>query len=137
MKVSLATDPKDITSVVSITAENTEVCGRVSAVDAAAGTITLTDRAGTATTYTLGAAATVKVNGAAGTLGDIAAGFRVELKLSALDGTTVIAVEAVAGRPGHGKMQPGGGNQGGNAGQMGMGMGLGIMAKGPGPGHRR
>ncbi|MCY2926883.1 MAG: hypothetical protein NT031_15905, partial [Planctomycetota bacterium] len=128
VKVSLKTDPKDAASVVSITAEGTQVHGMVWAVDTTAGTITLTSWMGSATTYTLGAA-TVEVNGVAATLADVTVGSMAEVTLSALDATVVVSVETRSmpslGGQGHGP---------GSGGGPGAGMGGGMMG---GPARRR
>jgi hypothetical protein len=93
--VILRTDPADATTVTSITAVGREVEGRVTAVDTTNSTITLAGRGGAAgTTYTLGPSATITVNGATGTLAQVIAGATAELRLSALDGTTVISMHA-------------------------------------------
>jgi hypothetical protein len=83
------------TTVTAITALAQHAQGVASSVDTTADTITITPHHNSATkTYTLGTAATVTLNGKASTLASVTAGARVQLQLSALDGTTVLSVRA-------------------------------------------
>ena len=89
--VTLTTDPMNAASIATITAVGRKVEGRVTAVDATAGTITLGGRHSASTTFTVGAAAVITINGVASTLDAVAAGNRALLTLSALDATVVVA----------------------------------------------
>jgi hypothetical protein len=95
VRVSLKTDPMDATVVASITATGKQVEGRVSAVDPVSSTLTIAARRGVAaTTYVIGPTVPVAINGAASTLAAMVVGAKAELRLSALDGITVISVRA-------------------------------------------
>lgn len=94
VKVTMKTDPMDAASIASITAIGTKVEGRVKAVDAVAGTLTLAGRRHSAgTTYTIGATVPVIVDGVPSTLAAVTAGSQVDIRFSALDSTVVISVE--------------------------------------------
>ncbi len=100
VKVKLTLSPTDSTTVTAITAVGGEADGTVSAVDTIANTISLTGpHGGLPNVYTLGANATITLNGTTATLGDITTGAKVELKLSALNGTTVLSVNARTPKP--------------------------------------
>ncbi|MFI5378240.1 MAG: hypothetical protein ACHRHE_02940, partial [Tepidisphaerales bacterium] len=67
-------------------------------------------------TYTIGATTTITVDGATGTLAGITVGAKVQLRLSALDPTVVLSVNART-------MSPGAGGPGGEHGDGGHGSG--------------
>ncbi|HWE01727.1 MAG TPA: hypothetical protein VG326_04895 [Tepidisphaeraceae bacterium] len=93
VKVVLTVSSTDATTATAIKATPTKVTGVVAAVDASAGTISLTTgRSSAAVSYTIPAAATITVNHAAGALADISVGSIVHLQFSPLSGTTVVSV---------------------------------------------
>jgi len=113
-QVFLQVSPTDPTTATSIAAVGPHVEGTVASVDATADTITLAGTAGAADqTYTVGATAAITSSGAASTLSAITAGTNVQIWLSAIDGTTAVAIDAGAvGAPAGGN---GGGPSGGRA----------------------
>ena len=128
VKVKLQLSATDPTTATSITAVGQEAEGAVTAVDTTANTITLAGRdGGTPTTYNIGASTTITVDGVTGTLAGISVGNKVELKLSALDATAVLSVNArtisPGGGHGHGFGPGGGGPRGGFDGDHGHGGG--------------
>ncbi|MFI4999659.1 MAG: hypothetical protein ACHQK9_07245, partial [Reyranellales bacterium] len=94
-KVMLQLSATDPTTVTAITAVGQEAEGAVTAVDTTANTVTLAgEHGGTPATYTIGATTTITVDGATGTLAGITVGAKVQLRLSALDPTVVLSVNA-------------------------------------------
>ena len=91
--VSVQTSPTDPTNATAVRAAGRQAEGVVTAVDAANNTITVTGEAGAPRTFAVAANATVEVSDAAGALSAVTVGSRVELKLSATDGTTVVSLE--------------------------------------------
>ncbi|MDB5299191.1 MAG: hypothetical protein JWO87_854, partial [Phycisphaerales bacterium] len=114
--VAVQTSSADPTTATSITAFGRRVEGTVTAVDTTANTITLSRHGGgAATTYKVGASATITFNGASATLSAITVGSEALLKLSALDATTAISIDA-ASQSGN---QGGGGDDHGGFGMHG------------------
>ena len=128
-RVFVQTASGSTTAAASISAVGPHAGGPVTAVDTTAGTITVQGPGSqAATTYTVGSAATVTVNGSAGSLSGIAAGDGVQIQLSALDGTTVVSLNAFTqsagpggqgGAPGTGTAGQGGAPGTGTGGQGG------------------
>ncbi|HET6246193.1 MAG TPA: hypothetical protein VFE47_00695 [Tepidisphaeraceae bacterium] len=94
--------------------QNLSPFGQVASVDTTADTITIADRSGTSTTYTLSSTATVNLDGKASTLSALVAGDQAKLQLSS-DGTSVISIQATDQAPP--PVMPGG--PGGPGGQPG------------------
>ncbi len=85
--------------------------GKITAVDGSS--ITVTDREGTAKTFTVSAATTVTKEGQAATASDVAVGLFADIRST--DGTTATAIDLHAGPP-PGPGGPGGGGPGGKGG---------------------
>jgi hypothetical protein len=101
------------TTATAISAVGPNVQGPVASVDSTDGTITLAGPNGAASqTFTIGATVAITLDGSASTLSAIVAGDNADLRLSATDGTTVIAIDASdassPANPGNGTGQNGG-----------------------------
>jgi len=95
LKVSLKLSSTDPTVATSVTAVGPRAEGKVLAVDAVAGTITLSGHEKLPpATYTVPATAKITLDGAVVTLDKVPLGAEVHIQLSALDGKTVISVSA-------------------------------------------
>jgi Cu/Ag efflux protein CusF len=91
----LLTTTGTTTTVAAIIAIQQRAAGTISAIDATAGTVTITPNNGTvAQTYPVSSTATILLNGTASTLSALIAGDHARAILSALDGKTILTLRA-------------------------------------------